>query len=197
MIPKPVIQAAQSAIPVIREALENPGAVMGAFEKSAYEEIAPMMMGKSIRTHDTIAAAAAKQSEEAAKFADDLFPELRTAIPEAQPTILRAGGHTASVRFGSERFGSAQFEPTVPEFLQPWRQQQSGYAQLIFDNAEAYKAASTIERPSIGFTSQMVEVEATGEQMLKTAMEGSLAFLGKGGNANKYTQFLIGRFGSV
>lgn len=98
MIPKPVVQAAESAIPVVREALENLAAVLGAFEKSAYEawQIVPRVMEAPIRTIETLATGAATQ-----------------------------------------------------------------------------------------------------EQMGKTAMDGSLAYLGMGGKANRFTQYLIRRFGSA
>lgn len=175
MIPKPVIQLAEAAAPAVREVLENPAAVFSAFEKAAYEAwpVAPRVADAGIRTVENIGAAAVKLGDDAVQVADGAM--LGSTPFRLQPSMLIPGVSSETAL----------------------RSAPAHFAQMIHTDMDAFKAVSTFERPAIGFTPRMVEIEATQEQMQKTAMEGALAYLGMGGTANKYTQFLVSRFGSV
>jgi hypothetical protein len=197
MIPKPVIQIAESAAPVVRETLENPAAVLGAFEKSAYEawSIAPRVADAAIRTVETNAA------KMASTIRDAFDPSVYKIAPRSMDAQIRTAENFAA---GATNWGddtAKVADESIPFLVKPVRYQQSltsgHFAQMIHTDFDAFKAVSKFERPAIGFVPRMVEAEATQEQMQKTAMEGALSYLGKGGTANKFTEYLVGRFGSV
>ncbi len=169
MIPKVAVEIAEAAAPIAREALENPGVVTSVMEKFAKEAylIAPKVHEAVIRT-----------VTDAGKVVDDgarLVADTGKAVDDSLPNMMIPGiSSDAAMR-------------TAPKH----------FARMIDSDLDAYRAVSTFERPVGGLASRMEVVKATPEQMQKTAMDGTLAYLGMGGNANKYTEFLYRRFGAV